>query len=59
VVNSLFCDLCDVCGEKQFGYFTAEARRAQRKEFLIDKEYSELGVLSVSAVNSAFFVPSG
>jgi len=34
---------------EEFGYLTAEARRAQSKEFLI-KKYSDLCELCVSAV---------
>jgi hypothetical protein len=36
-----------------FGYFTAEARRALRKEVLI-RNHSELCALSVSAVDDSF-----
>jgi hypothetical protein len=39
------------CGKEKFGYLTAEALRARRKEFLI-KKYSELCDLCSSVVNT-------
>jgi len=42
-----------LCGEKEFGYLTAETQRTRSKEFL-GKKYSELCELRVSVVNKDF-----